>query len=407
MTATNDDRNTIPAEAPLTGIRVLDLSSVVMGPYATQMLADLGAEVITVERGSGDTNRVMGAGPHPQLSGVALNIQRNKRNVSVDIRRPEGRDVVLRLLATCDVLVTNLRPGVLARAGLTYDDVRAVRPDIVFCQAHGHRSDSSRADEPAYDDIVQAASGIADAVQRATGTPGLVPSIIADKVCALMISFAVSAALVRRQTTGEGQHVEVPMVDTVTSFMLVEHGAGAIPEGDGRAGYPRILTPQRRPQETSDGWINVLPYSAEHYDALFREHRPELVGDPRYASGRVRIENSDFLYEQVRSVLATRTTDEWLEFCRVQQIPCSRVASLDELVDALPAAEHPVAGSYKHIPFPVRFDHATPPLRRPAPLIGQHTAEVLAEVGMDELEVRRLVEIGVIPSEDELQAGEG
>jgi crotonobetainyl-CoA:carnitine CoA-transferase CaiB-like acyl-CoA transferase len=396
VTDSHHDTAGVPAHAPLTGVRVLDLSSVVMGPFATQLLADLGADVITVERAVGDTNRVMGAGPHPQLSGVALNLQRNKRNISVDIRHPEGRSLVLRLLATCDAVVTNLRPGVLARAGLTYDDARDVRADIVFCQAHGFASDSPQADEPAYDDIVQAASGLADAFRRATGTPALAPTILADKVCALTIAYAVTAALLRRQVTGLGQHIEVPMVDTMRSFMLVEHGSGAIPVGGGPAGYPRILTPQRRPQQTADGWINVLPYSAAHYDSLFAVHRPDLVGDSRYATGRLRIQNSDFLYEQVRGVLVTRTTDEWLAFCRAEGIPCSPVVSLDDLVEELPVVDHPVAGPYRHIPSPVRFDRTNPPLRRTAPLIGQHTAEILAEVGVSGDELRHLAEVGAI-----------
>lgn len=384
-------------KGPLDGIRVLDLSSVIMGPLATQLLGDLGADVITVERGSGDTNRVMGPGPHPELSGVALNIQRNKRNVSLDVKHPEGHAVLQRLLASCDVVVTNLRPGVLARAKLAYDDVRAVRPDIVFCQAHGFASDSERADEPAYDDIVQAASGVADAARRAGGEPAFTPTILADKVCALTIVYAVTAALFRRERTGEGEHIEVPMVDTVRSFMLVEHGAGAIARPDeGRAGYSRILTPHRRPHPTADGWISVLPYSQAHYDELFAGWREDLVGDERYATGRARIENSDFLYAQVRSILAQRTTAEWLAHCTAKGIPASPIVSLDEMVDDLPTVEHPVVGPYKHIPFPVRFESAGSELRHVAPLIGQDTDEVLAEVGIDGEEVERLRRAGAV-----------
>jgi crotonobetainyl-CoA:carnitine CoA-transferase CaiB-like acyl-CoA transferase len=392
-----------PAEAsrqehgPLAGIRVLDLSSVVMGPLSTQILGDLGADVITNERSTGDTNRVMGSGPHEQLSGVALNLHRNKRNVSIDIKHPQGHALLMRIIATCDVVVTNLRPGVLARARLSYEDVRAVRPDVIFCQAHGFASDSPRADEPAYDDIVQAASGVSDAARRAGGTPALMPTIFADKVCALTIVYAVTAALVRKERTGEGEHIEIPMVDTMRAFMLVEHGSGGIAApGEGRAGYPRILTPHRRPQQTADGWISVLPYSKAHYDDLFGKYLPHLVGDPRYADGRLRIANSDFLYEQVRSILIQRTTDEWLEFCRVNKIPASPDVSLDELVDELPDAVHPLIGTYKSIPFPVRFENAGTFLHRPAPLIGQDTAEILAELGIDAAGVSELEAAGVI-----------
>ena len=384
-------------KGPLDGIRVLDLSSVIMGPFATQLLGDLGADVITVERGTGDTNRVMGPGPHAELSGVALNIHRNKRNIALDVKSSEGYAILLRLLSTCDVVVTNLRPGVLARAKLTYEDVRSVRPDIVFCQAHGFPSDSAQADAPAYDDIVQAASGVADAARRVGGAPAFVPTILADKVCALTIVYAVTAALLRRERTGEGEHIEVPMVDTMRAFMLVEHGAGGIAQpGEGRAGYPRILTPQRRPHRTSDGWISVLPYSQAHYDELFSGWREDLVGDERYATGRSRIENSDFLYAQVRDILVQRSTAEWVEFCASKGIPASPVVSLDEMVDSLPSAEHPLIGTYKHIPFPVRFEHAGSELRHAASLIGQDTEEVLAEIGIDAEEVDRLRVAGAI-----------
>ena len=372
------------AAGPLDGIRVLDLTSVVMGPLATQILGDLGADVVTIEPGRGETNRVMGPGPHRQLSGVALNLLRNKRNVALDLRQPAGRAAALRIAARCDVVVTNLRPGPLRRLGLAYGDVAAVRPDVVYCQAHGFPADSPRADDPAYDDIVQAATGMADAIGRATGEPALAPTILADKVCGLTIVYAVLAALYHRERTGEGQHIEVPMVDTTTAFMLVEHGAAAVPRPPlGPAGYGRILTPHRRPQRTRDGWISVLPYTREHWEDLFREvGRHELVGDERIATGRARIANSDFLYRQLADILATRTTAEWLTLCDAEGIPATALGDLDDLVDALPDAEHPVAGGYKVIPPPVRFSATPASVRRHAPLVGEHTREVLAEVGL-------------------------
>lgn len=385
-------------DGPLAGVRVLDLTSVVMGPMATQILGDLGADVVTIESARGDTNRVMGPGPHPALSGISLNLLRNKRNVAVDLKSPEGREVLLRLAATCDVFVTNLRPRPLQRLGATYDDVRVVRPDVVYCQAQGFPSDSPRADEPAYDDIVQSATGVADAARRAFGEPKLMPTIFADKVAGLTIVYAVLAALFHRERTGEGQHIEVPMVDAVRAFMLVEHGAGAVPQPPlGPAGYPRILTPERRPQRTLDGWVNVLPYSQEAYDALFAAGgRHDLVGDERYATGRARILNSDFLYAQVREILATRTTAEWLEFCRAHAIPATAVATLDELVAELPEGEHPVTGSYKVVPPGARLSRTPGAVRRPAPLPGQHNREVLLEAGFTAAEVDELEGKGVL-----------
>jgi crotonobetainyl-CoA:carnitine CoA-transferase CaiB-like acyl-CoA transferase len=388
------------AGGPLAGVRVLDLTSVVMGPLATAILGDLGADVVTVESARGDTNRAMGAGPHPYLSGVSLNLLRNKRNIDLDLKSAGGRAILLRLAARCDVFVTNLRPGPLARLGAAYEDIAAVRPDVVYCRAHGWAADSPRGGEAAYDDIVQAASGVADLARRVSGAPGLMPTIFADKVSGLTIVYAVLAALLHRERTGEGQQIEIPMADTVSAFLLVEHGAAAIPQPPvGPVGYQRILTPERRPQQTADGWIAVLPYSREHYDFLFAVGgRPELIGDARYADGRSRIEHSDFLYRQVRGILRHRTTAEWLDLLHRHGIPASPVATLDELVSALPEADHPVAGRYRVIPPPVRFGRTPASVRRPAPLPGEHNAEVLAELGLTAAEIAQLQHEGILRS---------
>jgi crotonobetainyl-CoA:carnitine CoA-transferase CaiB-like acyl-CoA transferase len=368
------------AIGPLAGFRVLDLTSVVMGPLCTQMLGDLGADVVVVERFGGDTNRVMGAGPHPELSGIALNLMRNKRSVAIDLRTPEGAATVRDLIGTCDALVTTMLPGSLARIGLAYADVVAIRPDIVYAQAQGYPLDSDRADDPAYDDVVQAATGVADMMARLHGEPTLVPSIFADKVCGLMLGHAVLAALLHRQRTGVGQHVELPMVDAMRSFMLVEHGAAAIAEPPvGPVGYQRILTPERRPQRTADGWIGILPYAREHYEALFTQGDvTDVVETSQYADARSRIANADLLYRVVRTIVATRPTAYWLEFCSRNQVPASPIVSLDDLVAELPIVDHPVAGPYRHIPPAARFSRTPQQLRRPAPLIGQDTADVIS-----------------------------
>jgi crotonobetainyl-CoA:carnitine CoA-transferase CaiB-like acyl-CoA transferase len=393
-----------PPTGPLAGVRVLDVTSVIMGPYATQLLGDLGADVIAVEPARGDTNRSMGPGPHQQLSGVSLNLLRNKRNVSIDFKHPVGHQAVLDIAATCDVFVTNLRPGALERAGLTYADIASVRPDVVYCQAHGYASDGPRRDEPAYDDVIQAESGIADAATRVTGRPMLAPTLLADKVCGLTIAYAVAAALYRRARTGEGEHIEVPMQETVTAFSLVEHGAAAISRPRlGPAGYQRVLTPHRRPWPTRDGWMVVLPYTREHYDRIFAAAgRDDLLGDERYATGRRRIANAGFLYDQVGRMLADRTTAEWLRFFREIDVPAGEVASLDDLVDDLPDAGHPHAGTYKMVPPPVRFARAPQSIRRPAPLIGEHTGAVLSEIGYDQGRLAALRDsgaLGQVPAE--------
>ena len=415
---------TAPAGAagPLTGVRVLDLSSVVMGPLATQTLGDLGADVICVEAATGDTNRIMGPSPAPGLSVTSLNLSRNKRNVCLDLKRPDARDAVRRLAATCDVFVTNLRPSPLARLGLSYDDVRAVRPDIVMCRAHGWPSGEvpeagpwgetgadpgpgvssvrrNPADRPAYDDVVQAEAGLAHTFQLRDGRPALAPTLVADKVAGMAISQAVLAALFHRERTGEGQFVEVSMVEALRAFVLVEHGGGAITVPPiGPAGYPRITIPERRPYATTDGWVAVLAYSTEDYRALFTEGgRTDLLDDPRIASARARMAHAAELYAIVEQVVATRSTSFWVAFCEEHDIPAAAVRTVDELVAELPVVQHPVAGPHHLVPPAWRFSRTPASVRRPAPLLGEHTREVLAEVGYDDASIERMIASGAIP----------
>ncbi|MFS0883655.1 CaiB/BaiF CoA transferase family protein [Aeromicrobium sp. 179-A 4D2 NHS] len=372
---------------PLEGIRVLDLTRVVMGPLATQVLADQGADVILVEAPGGDTNRVMGPGPHPELSGIALNLLRNKRSIDVDLKSDEGREIIRALVPQCDVVVATMRPQVLTRLGLDYDSLKQLRPDLVYCQAQGFPLASDRAGEPAYDDIIQAASGVADMVQRVTGEPSLLPTIFADKVCGLVMAQAIVAALFHRERTGEGQHVEVPMQQATAAFMLAEHGSGAISEppvnieGRPASGYPRVLSPERRPHPTKDGLVHLFPYLPRHYARLFAAAGVEgAESDPRYVDQRATLIHSDSLYRDVRKVAPQRTTEEWLEFCRTEGIPATHVASLQDLVDELDLAEHPAAGAYRVIPQLANFSRTPGSVRRPAPLIGEHTDEVLVEL---------------------------
>lgn len=372
---------------PLAGVRILDLTRVVMGPFATQILADQGAEVIIVEAVEGDTSRVMGPGPHDQFSGISLNLLRNKRSIVIDLKTAQGRDIALRLAATCDVVVTTMRPGALARLGVDYESVREVRPDIVYCQAQGFPLDSPHADDPAYDDIIQVATGVADIMERAFGEPLLIPSIITDKLAGLVIAQAVTASLLHRDRTGEGEHIEVPMQQAASSFMLAEHGSGAISEPpstqDDRpaAGYPRVLSRERRPHPTKDGWVHLLPYLPKHYALIFSEAGvPGAYEDSRYVDRRAALRHSDSLYSDVRAIAPSRTTEEWLTYCRQVGIPATPVVSLQDMIDDLPRATHPVAGEYRVIPMMARFKRLGSVLRRHAPLIGEDTDGVLAEL---------------------------
>jgi crotonobetainyl-CoA:carnitine CoA-transferase CaiB-like acyl-CoA transferase len=382
----------------LDGIRVIDLTSVVMGPVATQILADQGADVIAIEDRRGDTNRSMGAGAHPELSGVAMNLLRNKRSVGLDIKSAAGYEALGRLVATADVVVTNLRPGSRARAGLTYDRLCGFRPDLIFCAAAGYPVDHELADAPAYDDVIQAATGVVDLNARIGLPPVLIPTLIADKSAGLVMANTVLAALVRRERTGEGSDITVAMTEVMRAYLLVEHGAGAMLEPRrGPTGYARILNPDRRPHPTADGMISVLPYDQHHYETLFRlGGRDDLLTDPRVATRRSRIENGPSLYQEVAAILRERTTAEWLELLRPAGIPVAEVATLDDLVDDLPVVEHPHAGGYRVTPPLTGSVAASDLVRRHAPLHGEHNREVLAEVGYSDAELDVLQADGVL-----------
>lgn len=369
---------------PLAGVRVVDLSRVVMGPFATQILADQGADVVMIEAAGGDTNRVMGPGPAPEFSGVALNLLRNKRSLALDLKNVEHVAVVRDLLAEADVVVATMLPATLARLGLDYASVSAINPAVVYCQAQGWAIGSGEEDQPAYDDIIQSAVGVGDMMRIVSGEPALLPTILADKVCGLAIAQAVTAALFHRARTGDGQHVEVPMVQAMTAFMLAEHGAGAIPEpptprGDGPAvGYPRVMTPERRPQQTADGWIQILPYHPGHFVKIFLDAgETQLLEDPRFADLASAIRHAAELYPLMRDVVKRRTTQQWLDFCRREGIPAVRMVTLQDLVDGLPLVEHPIAGTYRSLPPTANFARTPASVRRPAPAIGEHTAVAL------------------------------
>ena len=396
-TESNPDTKT---HGPLAGVRVLDLSSVLMGPAATRMLGDLGADVIFVESEKGDRNRTMGSGPAEELSGISLNLLRNKRSIAIDLKHHRGRQAFLDIASTCDVMITNLRPGPLSRLGLHYEAVREVRDDIVFCRAHGYPSSSAQANAPAYDDIIQSASGVGDLFRRMGAEPSLLPSLVADKVCGLTIANAVLAALYHRSLTGEGQCIEIPMIDVMRAFVLTEHGSGAISESPvADAGYARILTPERKPQPTADGWINILPYDQAHYVALFEAGgRLDLATDERFATPIERVVHSDSLYRDAATVLSQRTTANWLEFCEAHGIPAIEAATLDELIEQLPVDEHPVAGPYRVIPPPEQFSETPAGIRRPAPGIGEHGREILSEIGYHATSIDEVEAEGILAS---------
>lgn len=391
---------------PLAGCRVLDLSAVVLGPFATGILGDLGADVVKVERPEGDTSRHVSPGRSRGMSGTAVTLHRNKRSIALDLRHPAGRDALLRLARSADALIHNMRPQAMERLGLDYEAVRAVRSDIVYCACTGYGSGGSSAGRPAYDDLIQGASGLADLEGRAAGRPRYVPGAFCDKIVGITAVYSLLAALLHRLRTGEGQHVEVPMLETMVAFNLAEHiGDAAFQPPDTPMGYRRILSPDRRPYATTDGHVCLLAYTEAQWKAFFRiVGRPEVLEDPRFASLPDRTRNTDALYAIVAEEVAKRTTGEWLDLCERAEIPVSPVVAMDSLpnephlesVEFFKLREHPSEGSYLSMDIPVRFSATPCAVRRDAPRLNENAAEILSEAGFTEAEMDKLRSSGAL-----------
>jgi len=391
---------------PLAGIRILDLTSVVNGAYATQILADQGADVIKLEdpgsgrSGGGDIMRWAGhmpPGAPRDMGPIFLTINRNKRSVVLDMREPAAKRSIRRLIKSCDVFAASVRYDGLKRLGLAYEDVKAIRPDIVYVHAAGYGSDGPYAGEPAYDDLIQSASGLADILPRTDGnnTPRILPTLVADKVSGLFMAQAITAALLHRARTGEGQFVEVPMLECVTSFLLVEHLYDhTFDPPQGQYGYPRVINPHRKPFKTADGYIGLLPYTDKQWDQFFQVAGwgDTIANDPRFSDYAARAKHTHELYSLVETVTGSKTTDEWLALLKPLAIPVVRTNRLDELQDDPHLAavglferyEHPDIGGYLQLRPPVKFSATPSNIRRHPPRLGEHTDEILAECGADE-----------------------
>jgi crotonobetainyl-CoA:carnitine CoA-transferase CaiB-like acyl-CoA transferase len=376
--------------SPLTGIRIIDLTSVIMGSFATHILADMGADVIKIESEAGDSFRQYKPMRSNRMSGSFLNLHRNKRSIVLDLKRPEAKHALLKLVATADVFVHSLRPKTIEGLGLSYDAIRAVRPDIVYCGGHGFGSAGPYANKPAYDDLIEAGSGLSGLYQSLSGEPLYVPTVICDKLCGQAMAYAILAGLLQRQRGAGGQAIEVPMLETSIEFNLIEHMQGfAFEPPLGPPGFDRMLTPKRRPYRTKDGYACILPYSDRNWRDLYLfTGRMEFVDDPRFQSLAERVRNIDALYDMLSEEAPLRSTGEWVEFCDKVSIPCMPVLRFEELPDdphvravkLFWIADHPTEGAYKVVRSPITFGNAPFEVRRHAPRLGEHTEEILAEL---------------------------
>jgi crotonobetainyl-CoA:carnitine CoA-transferase CaiB-like acyl-CoA transferase len=397
---------------PLDGVRVLDLTTVVMGPYATQILADFGAEVIKVEAPEGDVMRYAWPFRNRGMGHVFLNANRNKRSIVLDLKRPEAHAAALALAKTVDVVVYNIRPQAMARLKLGYEDLRAVNPRIIYVGCFGYSQRGPYAAKAAYDDLIQGAAGLPWLLkQQGAETPRYAPIIVADRSVGQQVAGAVSAALYHREKSGEGQRIDVPMFEHLLQIVLGEHLAGYTFEPQhGAPGYSRLLAKDRRPYETKDGHVCVLIYNDKHWKAFF-----ELIGKPetfsadaRFATPEGRSKNYDAIYAMVAEEMKQRPTDEWLAALEAADIPVQRMNSLADIVNDPHLAaigyfreiEHPSEGRIKAMAVPSEWSASQPEYRRHAPRLGEHTREVLGEAGLSKQEIERLLASGAARAAD-------
>ena len=378
---------------PLHGYRVLDLTTTFSGPYCTQILGDFGADVVKVERAEGDITRSFGDKRSARMGSVFLGVNRNKRSIVLDLKDPVDKARFIDLARSADILVHNMRPAAMGRLGLGYADLSRLAPRLVYCVISGYGNGGRYAGRAAYDDIVQGASGLAWLQGEVTGTdPTYMSTAIADKTVGLYAVAAVLAALNHRDRTGAGQHVEVPMFETLVSYTLAEQlGGRAYQPPIGPTGYPRMRSPHRRPYATKDGFVCVAVYTSEHWKTfLTHVGRDDLLLDERYATVAGRSRHTDDLYGIVRTEMPKRTSQEWLDVLSELDIPCGPLTTLDDVfddahlsdVDFFQIREHPTEGAVTAMRNPVQFSAtplAEPRDMGPAPVLGEHTAHVVAE----------------------------
>lgn len=393
------------AGGPLEGVRIVDMTSVVVGPLATQILADHGAEVIKVEAKTGDLVRAMnGRSVTPGMGAKFLHLNRNKRSIVLDLKQAAGHAALMKLIGRADVLVWNVRPPAMARLKLAYDDVRAVNPKIIYCGMFGFGQDGRYRDKPAYDSIIQGAGGMAALLHRAAGEPRYVPMVVADKVVGMVAVQMIMMALYRRTQTGEGSSIEIPMFENLVKFVLEEHMYLKTFEPPlGETGDPRLLDPLAKPIPTRDGWIcisaNTDGQAFAFFDAI---GRPELKTDSRFSSVQARFANVTAYFQIRADALKTRTTAEWLEIFDRSDVPAMPYHTLDSLLEDphlqdvgfFEMKEHPTEGKIRSMRLPNKWSCGARREWNPPPKLGQQSVEILREIGCSDADIDAMIAHG-------------
>lgn len=375
---------------PLSHLKILDLSSVVMGPYCSLLLGDMGADVIKIERPSGDVTRYVGPSRNSGMGSNFLNLNRNKRSMALDLKSEEDYETILKLIRDSDVILHSFRPETMKNLGLSYELVSAENKNIIYCGMYGYSEEGPYGSLPAYDDIIQAGSGVAAAQGEMSGEPQYVASVFADKTAGLIGLSSILAALLYREKTGEGQKIEVPMYESMVSFNMIEHMYGeTFSPPIGKAFYSRATSPYRKPYKTEDGYLGVLIYNDKQWSSFLKlTDNEHLLEDERFKDMNARSNNTDYIYQLVEQIMSTKKTAEWKTLFEKGDIPYMPVNSPKDLfkdkhlkdINFFNKENHPTEGEIRNVKFPVNFSETPATVRRLAPTIGQHNEEILKEI---------------------------